>query len=373
MFVKLVASNNDERMRVYRTNGVFRIVSMRGEAIPIPDEQIEALRTVVTQQVPWTEHPFLKIGQRVRIRGGSLEGVEGVLLSRNGDRTLIISVDAIQRSLAVRVEGYDVEAAVNPAAHCADPRCKKTPPVDRKSMESSTNSAGEQGTALPSICPGAAAKASGWQLETAGSGWEALERVHAGPGPDLVLLDLLEATPMACTLCAGCAGSGPIFRFWCWPTPTIPIRNSKRFAWAHRISWFVRCGRSSSKPRSGVRSFYSASTESEIVSEEIEQIGDDMFFVAASPTMRKLRAQAELLAQVSAPVLILGENGSGKELAARLIHKLSVRSGFRFLKLNCATLPGDVLESELFGASNGNGRSQARQTRTLPAGHAVSG
>lgn len=110
VFVKLVASNNDERMRVYRTNGVFRIVSMRGEAIPIPDEQIEALRTVVTQQVPWAEHPFLKIGQRVRIRGGSLEGVEGVLLSRNGDRTLIISVDAIQRSLAVRVEGYDVEA-----------------------------------------------------------------------------------------------------------------------------------------------------------------------------------------------------------------------------------------------------------------------
>ena len=110
VFVKLVASNNDERMRVYRTNGVFRIVSMRGEAIPIPDEQIDALRTVVTQQVPWSEHPFLKIGQRVRIRGGSLDGVEGVLLSRNGDRTLIISVDAIQRSLAVRVEGYDVEA-----------------------------------------------------------------------------------------------------------------------------------------------------------------------------------------------------------------------------------------------------------------------
>jgi len=109
-FVKLVAGNNDERMRVYRTNGVFRIVSMRGELIPVPDEQIEALRAVVTQQVPWTEHPFLKIGQRVRIRGGSLEGVEGVLLSRNGDRTLIISVDAIQRSLAVRVEGYDVEA-----------------------------------------------------------------------------------------------------------------------------------------------------------------------------------------------------------------------------------------------------------------------
>ncbi len=109
VFVKLVASNNDERMRVYRTNGVFRIVSVRGEAVPIPDEQIDALRTLVTQQVPWSAHPFLKVGQRVRIRGGSLEGVQGVLLSHTGDRTVIISVDAIQRSLAVRVEGYDVE------------------------------------------------------------------------------------------------------------------------------------------------------------------------------------------------------------------------------------------------------------------------
>ena len=101
------------------------------------------------------------------------------------------------------------------------------------------------------------------------------------------------------------------------------------------------------------------SSESEILADEIEQIGEDVFFVAASPTMRKLRAQAELLAQVSAPVLISGENGSGKELAARLIHKLSVRSGFRFLKINCATLPGDVLESELFGvAARRNGRTK---------------
>ena len=110
VFVKLIAHDHEARMRLYRTNGVFGIVSMRGEPIPIPEEQIETLRAVVTQQIPCTTHPFLKIGQRVRIRGGSLEGVEGVLLSRNGDRTLIISVDAIQRSLAVRVEGYEVEA-----------------------------------------------------------------------------------------------------------------------------------------------------------------------------------------------------------------------------------------------------------------------
>ncbi len=109
VFVRLAAGDHDERLRVCRTSGVFGIVSMRGEAIPVPDAQIEALRAVVREEMPWALHPYLKIGQRVRIRGGSLEGVEGVLLSRNGDRTLIISVDAIQRSLAVRVEGYDVE------------------------------------------------------------------------------------------------------------------------------------------------------------------------------------------------------------------------------------------------------------------------
>ena len=65
---------------------------------------------VVGGQMPWSSHPFLKIGQRVRIRSGALDGTEGILVSRNGDRTLVISVDAIQRSLAVRVEGYEVEA-----------------------------------------------------------------------------------------------------------------------------------------------------------------------------------------------------------------------------------------------------------------------
>jgi transcription termination/antitermination protein NusG len=109
VFVRLAAANED-RLRVCRTNGVFGIVGTTGEGTPIPDDQIEAVRTLVTQQLPWSVHPFLKIGQRVRIRGGSMDGVEGILLARNGDRTLIVSVDVIQRSLAVRIEGYDVEA-----------------------------------------------------------------------------------------------------------------------------------------------------------------------------------------------------------------------------------------------------------------------
>jgi transcription antitermination factor NusG len=108
VFAKFVP-NRSERLRVLRVDGVFGLIGARGEGAPIPDEQIDAVRNVVEGQFPWSSHPFLKIGQRVRIRSGALDGLEGILVSRNGDRTLVISVDAIQRSLAVRVEGYEVE------------------------------------------------------------------------------------------------------------------------------------------------------------------------------------------------------------------------------------------------------------------------
>ena len=108
LFAK-VNANNEHRQQVCRTLGVFGIVGAQGAGIPVPEEQIESVRTLLAHRLSWSNHPFLKIGQRVRIRGGSLDGLEGVFLSRNGDRTLIISVDAIQRSLAVRIEGYDVE------------------------------------------------------------------------------------------------------------------------------------------------------------------------------------------------------------------------------------------------------------------------
>jgi transcription antitermination factor NusG len=100
-----------DRLRVLRVDGIFNLVGSRGEGMPIPDSQIEAVRALVEAEIPWSSHPFLKIGQRVRIRSGALDGVEGILVSRNGDSTLVISIDAIQRSLAVRVEGYRVEAA----------------------------------------------------------------------------------------------------------------------------------------------------------------------------------------------------------------------------------------------------------------------
>ncbi len=106
-----IAATNVERLRLLRVEGVLNLLGSGKEGTPIPDNEIESVRILLEQRLPWSSHPFLKIGQRVRIRSGALEGMEGVLVSRNGDRTLVISVEAIHRSLAVRVEGYEVEEA----------------------------------------------------------------------------------------------------------------------------------------------------------------------------------------------------------------------------------------------------------------------
>ena len=110
VFVKLVP-RNDQRMRVLRVNGVLSFVGTHGIGIAIPEEQIEAVRILVEEELPVCSHPFLKVGQRVRIRNGALAGVEGILVSRSGERALVISLDAIQRSLSVRIQGYDIEPA----------------------------------------------------------------------------------------------------------------------------------------------------------------------------------------------------------------------------------------------------------------------
>jgi transcription antitermination factor NusG len=98
------------RGKVVRTDGVLGFVGFCGETIPVPDVEIESIRTLLHSTVPYIAYPFLKIGQRIRVHGGSLDGVEGILLARNGNNTLVISVDPIQRSLAVKIDGYSIES-----------------------------------------------------------------------------------------------------------------------------------------------------------------------------------------------------------------------------------------------------------------------
>jgi transcription antitermination factor NusG len=110
LFARLAPTKMD-RLRILCVEGVFRFVGHGNAGLPIPDEQIEAVRALVDSQLPYSSHPFFKVGQKVRICSGSLQGVQGILVSQNGDETVVISVDAIQRSLAVKVQGYKLQAA----------------------------------------------------------------------------------------------------------------------------------------------------------------------------------------------------------------------------------------------------------------------
>jgi transcription antitermination factor NusG len=108
VFVRMVPSAAS-RLAVLQAPGVIGFVGNSRGAAPIPEDEIEQVRRVIERRVPFGPSPFLKVGQRVRIRGGALDGMEGVLSSQKNRTTLIISVQLIQRSISVSVEGYDIE------------------------------------------------------------------------------------------------------------------------------------------------------------------------------------------------------------------------------------------------------------------------
>src|SRR5262245_43748387 len=75
--------------------------------------------------------------------------------------------------------------------------------------------------------------------------------------------------------------------------------------------------------------------------------------IGSSPALQSVLAVVERVAPTDSTVLILGETGTGKELISQAIHNLSTRCGRPFIKLNCAAIPFDLLESELFGHERG--------------------
>jgi transcription antitermination factor NusG len=97
------------RIAVLETVGVVRIVGLNGRPVPIPEEQIATVRTMMEQRLPCSPHPYLAEGMRVRIKRGLLAGAEGLLVAKKQRHRLVISVDIIQQAVAVEVDRADVE------------------------------------------------------------------------------------------------------------------------------------------------------------------------------------------------------------------------------------------------------------------------
>ena len=99
----------DRRLQVLTTPGVHSILISEGRVALIPDSEIEAVRRVVEGSLRAEPHPFLKCGDRVRVKWGALEGVEGILVRKKNLCRLIISVEMLAQSAAVEVEALAVE------------------------------------------------------------------------------------------------------------------------------------------------------------------------------------------------------------------------------------------------------------------------
>lgn len=189
-----------------------------------------------------------------------------------------------------------------------------------------------------------------YRVSTASNGMDAVDKVQRET-PDLVLLDMVmpgadgletlqrirEARPSTKVVMLSC------------------VRDTRKVAQAMRL---------------GAQDYLSKPVQKEEMDEVLRfcllntdpgepgagdaiEIGDGVYFFCAIPIMRQLRTQALQVAKFDFPVLLLGESGTGKEVLAKLIHKYSDRAHRTLLKVNCAAVPSELLESELFGYEPG--------------------
>ena len=194
----------------------------------------------------------------------------------------------------------------------------------------------------------------GYNVGAVSSGKEALERIGAGERPDYIVLDvlmpemdgletlrqLMQVDRNLNVIMLSCSNEVT--------TVVDAIRIgaldylTKPFEKPELDAAFLKC-----RQKKELRS------ENKSLREYCEALTEDLSFLAASPQMLKIRQQVLQIAPVDVPVFISGESGVGKEVIARMIHLRSTRRVQPFIKVNCAALPGELLESELFGYEQG--------------------
>ena len=194
----------------------------------------------------------------------------------------------------------------------------------------------------------------GFEVATVPSGKDALDRVGGGERPDFIILDVLmpemdgletlrqlmqldRSLNVIMLSCSNEVGTVvDAIRIGAVDYLTKPFEKPELDA------AMLKC-----RQKKELRS------ENQALRDYCEQLTEDLSFLAASPQMLKIRQQILQIAPVDVPVFISGESGVGKEVVARMIHLRSNRRQQAFVKVNCAALPGELLESELFGYEQG--------------------
>ncbi|MFY9585191.1 MAG: sigma-54 dependent transcriptional regulator [Candidatus Acidiferrales bacterium] len=194
----------------------------------------------------------------------------------------------------------------------------------------------------------------GYEVTTLESGTEALEQLSEGERPDFIILDVLmpevngldtlrqmmqidRSLNIIMLSCSNEVGTVvEAIRLGAHDYLTKPFEKNELDAAV------LKC-----RQKKQLRA------ENKALREYCDQLTEDLSFLAASPQMVRIRQQILQIAPVDVPVFIYGESGVGKEVVARMIHMRSLRRTQPFIKVNCAALPGELLESELFGYEQG--------------------
>lgn len=98
-----------KKVHILRKAGVLGFVGNERGAASIPDNELNGVRLLLSHRIPCASHPYLRVGQRIRVSDGVLRGVEGILLRVGNKNGLVVSIDSIQRSLVIQLDGYTVQ------------------------------------------------------------------------------------------------------------------------------------------------------------------------------------------------------------------------------------------------------------------------
>src|SRR5712671_3801514 len=187
----------------------------------------------------------------------------------------------------------------------------------------------------------------GFEVETLSNGREAIKQIGEGLRPDLVILDVLmpemsgidtlkELMQLDRTL--------NVIMLSCSNEVGTVVEAIRIGAHDYLTKPFEKSELDAAMLKS--RQKKELVTENQVLRDYCDQVTEDLSFLAASP-------QIVRIAPVDVPVFVCGESGVGKEVVARMIHLRSKRRNQPFIKVNCAALPGELLESELFGFEQG--------------------